>query len=226
MKKITTILVFVFAFTITSSAQQQNRGKLSVDVIMKKISSNLELTSEQQLQIKPIVEKEFKERKAMFEKRKEMRESGKRPTKAQRDKMHELRVAKEKEMDGKMNSILTEEQFTKYKQLQKEKRKKMNFTVEQRVAMAVKKMTLSLDLSESQQKKIRPLLMAQATTKKEAMEARKKAKQELKRPSSDEVYQMKMQRLDNRIAMKNSMKEILNKDQFEKFEKMPNPIFK
>lgn len=101
-----------------------------------------------------------------------------------------------------------------------QKRKKMNFTVEQRVAMAVKKMTLSLDLSEAQQKKIKPLLMAQTEARKEAMETRKKAKQEQKKPSTDEVYEMKMKRMDTMIAMKNSMKEILNKEQFEKFEKM------
>ena len=57
-------------------------------------------------------------------------------------------------------------------------------------------------------------------TKVVALEARKKAKQEQKKPTADEVYQMKMKRMDNMIAMKNSMKEILNKEQFEKFEKM------
>lgn len=124
MKKITTILVFVFAFTITTNAQQQKRGKLSVDKIMKKMTKDLELTSEQQLQIKPIVKKEFKERKAMLEKRKEMRESGERPTKAQRKEMRELRTTKEKEMDEKMKGVLNEEQFTKYKQLQKEQQEK------------------------------------------------------------------------------------------------------
>lgn len=101
MKKITTILVFVFAFAITTNAQQQKRGKLPVDNIIKKMTTDLNLTTEQQLQIKPIVEKEFKERKEMFKKRKEMRESGERPTKAQREKMQELRVAKEKEMNKK-----------------------------------------------------------------------------------------------------------------------------
>ena len=124
MKKIATILVFVFAFTITTNAQQQKRGKLSVDQIMKKMTKDLELTSEQQLQIKPIVEKEFKERKVMLEKRKEMRESGERPTKAQRQEMRELRIAKVKEMDEKMKGVLNEEQFTKYKQLQKEQQEK------------------------------------------------------------------------------------------------------
>lgn len=99
-------------------------------------------------------------------------------------------------------------------------RKKMNFSLEQRVELAVKKMTLSFDLSESQQEKIKPLLMAKAEERKKVMEARKKAKQDQKKPSSDEIFEMKMKRMDNMIAMKNSMKEILNKEQFEKFEKM------
>ena len=124
MKKITAILVFVFAFTIITNAQQQKRGKLSADNIMNKMTKDLALNLDQQSQIKPLIEKEFKERKEMSEKRKEMRESGERPSKVQREKMRELRVAKEKEMNDTMKSILTEDQFLKYQQLKKEQKEK------------------------------------------------------------------------------------------------------
>ena len=49
---------------------------------------------------------------------------------------------------------------------------------------------------------------------------RKELRTAKKRPSSDEVYTMKSKLLDNQIAFKNKMKDILNKNQFEKFEEM------
>jgi hypothetical protein len=98
--------------------------------------------------------------------------------------------------------------------------KRDNLTLEQRVTLGVKKMTLALDLSEKQQNQIKPLISAQATGKKEAMLKRKENRDAKKRPTSDEIYAMKSKQLDNQIAFKNKMKNILNKDQFEKFEKM------
>lgn len=95
-----------------------------------------------------------------------------------------------------------------------------NLTPEQHTELAVKKMTLALDLSDKQQKQIKPLLMANMADRKAAMEKRKEARKEKKRPTADEMYTMQTKRLDKQIAMKRSMKNILNKEQFEKFEKM------
>lgn len=102
---------------------------------------------------------------------------------------------------------------------QKKEHKKPKFSPEQHVNLALKKMTLSLDLSEKQQDQIKPLLIAKAASKKAAMEKRKKAKESKKRPTADEIYAIKMKRLDAMILMKSKMKNILNKEQFEKFEK-------
>ncbi|AUC20959.1 hypothetical protein BTO15_01990 [Polaribacter sejongensis] len=93
-------------------------------------------------------------------------------------------------------------------------------TAEQHATLAVKKMTLTLDLSEKQQNQIKPLLMAQMAERKTAMAERKANRADKKRPTADEMYAMKNERLDKRIAMKNRMKEILNKEQLEKFGKM------
>lgn len=95
-----------------------------------------------------------------------------------------------------------------------------NFTVEQHTDLAIKKMTLELDLSEKQQNQLKPLIAAKMTERKAFMEKRKEARKEKKRPTADEMYAMKSKQLDNEIAMKNKMKDILNKEQFEKFEKM------
>lgn len=96
-------------------------------------------------------------------------------------------------------------------------------TIEQHTTLAVKKMTLALDLSDKQQKQIKPILMAKMADRKAAMEKRKEArenKEKREKPTADEMFAMKNKQLDHQIAMKNSMKNILNKEQFEKFEKM------
>ncbi|ARV16265.1 hypothetical protein [Polaribacter sp. SA4-12] len=95
-----------------------------------------------------------------------------------------------------------------------------NLTAEQHTTLAVKKMTLALDLSAKQQREIKPLLMAKMAERKASMEKRKEARKNKERPTAGEMFAMKNKQLDTQIAMKNRMKEILNKDQFEKFEKM------
>lgn len=94
------------------------------------------------------------------------------------------------------------------------------FTVEQRAELAVKKMTLKLDLTDKQQDQIKPIISAQAAARKAAMESRKENREAGKKPTSDEIFAMKSKQLDNQIAFKNKMKNILTKEQFEKFEKM------
>ena len=95
-------------------------------------------------------------------------------------------------------------------------------TVEQNTSLAVKKMTLGLDLSEEQQSQIKPLINSQAAARKVAMESRKENRATNKKPSADEIYAMKSAQLDNQIAFKNKLRNILNKEQFEKFEQMKN----
>lgn len=106
------------------------------------------------------------------------------------------------------------------KKEQKERQVRPQFTVEQHTVLAVKKMALALDLTEKQQNQIKPLVMAQATKRKDFMEKMKIRKESNQKPTSDELFAMKNQQLDNQIAMKNNMQQILTKEQFEKFEKM------
>ena len=111
--------------------------------------------------------------------------------------------------------------FTLTAEAQKRRKdQKPKLTVEQHTDLAVKKMTLSLDLSEKQQNQIKPLISAQIASKKAEMQKRKENRVAKTRPSSDEIYAMKSKHLDKKIAFKNKMKNILNKEQFEKFEKM------
>ena len=111
--------------------------------------------------------------------------------------------------------------FTLTTEAQKKRGKhQQKLTIEQHTDLALKRMTLSLDLSEKQQNQIKPLIHKQAENKKAEMLKRKEIRTAKKRPSPDEVYTMKSKLLDNQIAFKNKMKDILNKNQFEKFEEM------
>lgn len=98
--------------------------------------------------------------------------------------------------------------------------KRARLTTEQQTELTVKKMTLALDLSRKQQNQIKPLISNQIAERKAEMEKRKKARKDKKRPTSDEVFAMQNKRLDAQIAMRNSMKDILNDEQFKKFKKM------
>lgn len=103
---------------------------------------------------------------------------------------------------------------------EKRRGQRPQLTVEQQTNLMVKKMTLSLDLSEKQQKQIMPLLKKQAEQRQAAMQKKKEMREKNIKPTADDIYTMKSNQLDHQIAFKNSMKQILDKDQFERFEKM------
>lgn len=91
---------------------------------------------------------------------------------------------------------------------------------EQIATLQTKKMTLALDLTEAQQTKLKSVFMANATERKAKMEARKAQKESGKKLTSDEKYTMHNERLDHQIAQKKKMKELLNEEQYAKWEKM------
>lgn len=99
--------------------------------------------------------------------------------------------------------------------------KMMDLSAEEIATLQTKKMTLHLDLSESQQAKIQKINLENATKRKAIMEARKAKKEsgELKKPTQEERLKMKNTKLDHQIAMKAKMKDILNDEQYAKWEK-------
>ena len=91
------------------------------------------------------------------------------------------------------------------------------FTPEQRSELHVKKLTLELDLNESQQKEMKAFI-ADKNTKMEAHRTAMKAmKEKGTKPTSDERFAMKSKMLDEQIATKKRMQKILNEKQFEKW---------
>ncbi len=97
-----------------------------------------------------------------------------------------------------------------------------NLTSEQVATLQTKRMTLSLDLTESQQSQIQALNLENAKMRKAKMEAfkAKKVGEEKQRPTSEEIYAIQNARLDHQITQRNRMKEILSNEQFAKWEKM------
>ena len=88
---------------------------------------------------------------------------------------------------------------------------------EQVATLETKKMTLALDLTEKQQQQVQEIHLEKAIDLKARKEEHKSRDS---KPDADERFQMMNDRLDKQIAMKDQMKDILDKDQFEKWEKL------
>ena len=103
----------------------------------------------------------------------------------------------------------------------REKRmQKEQMTAAQQATLAVKKMTLALELSDAQQRKVKPLVSAQIADRRAQFEKMKKLREAKKKPTSDERFKHQNERLDKEIAFQKEMNSILSKDQYEKFQKM------
>lgn len=103
--------------------------------------------------------------------------------------------------------------------LAQKRKHRPQFSVEQKTELTLKKMTLDLDLSNRQQRKIRPLLTEKYSHREAIRKQRKLEPKTQKQFTSEERYQKALARLDKRIAFKNSMKNILNETQYRRFEK-------
>lgn len=96
-------------------------------------------------------------------------------------------------------------------------------SVAQKTELAVKKMTLKLDLTASQQNQIKPLLAQQIEKRKAKHEEFKKMRESGKKReklTAEQRYKKQSERLDEMIAFKANMKSILTPEQFEKFQKI------
>ena len=90
-------------------------------------------------------------------------------------------------------------------------------TPEQEATLWTKKITLELDLNQNQQDQMYALILEK--TKKIKLRMENKSEE---RPSKEEVYNMYISRLDEAIAMKESLKKILNDYQFAQWELIKN----
>ena len=93
---------------------------------------------------------------------------------------------------------------------------------EQIATLQMKKATLALDLTDSQQKEMKAFLFENAKMRKTKIEERKALKEsgDTKERTSEEKFERANERLDHQIAQKTKLKQILSEEQFEKWQKM------
>jgi len=107
------------------------------------------------------------------------------------------------------------------KEVSKERKEKMMQLEPQEMAeLQTKKMTLHLDLTEAQQKKVMELNLEQAKQRKAAMKKRMEAREKGEKPTKEQRLLFENKKLDAQIENKKKMKNILNDEQYKKWETM------
>lgn len=86
------------------------------------------------------------------------------------------------------------------------------------VEKMLQKMTKSLNLTEAQQSKIKPLLVAQLAERKAMNEKRKALKESGQKPSKEVRQKIRSERLANETEMNTKMAAILDAEQLVKFK--------
>ena len=97
---------------------------------------------------------------------------------------------------------------------------KENQTLEQKNVLQLKKLTLVLNLSASQQKDLAPILAEQNKNRELKKLERQKSKDAKAKLTNDEKFNLKNKSLDEQIALKEKLSKILNDDQMKKWESM------
>ena len=112
------------------------------------------------------------------------------------------------------------------KQLFKNKKR---LTTEQLTKLKVKKMTLELELSEVQQKKLTPVITKLISERKIEADRMRKSINEVKNIDVSNRYEMANKFLDRKIMFQKKMRSILTEEQYKKFkslEKKRNQMIK
>lgn len=97
-----------------------------------------------------------------------------------------------------------------------------SFTPEEMAQLQAKKMVLTLDLNEKQQKEMSALLLEQAKLRQSEREAfiNSKKDTESKTLTKDDRFKMANAKLDKKIEKQKKIKRILSDEQYQKWAKM------
>lgn len=133
----------MLAIGLTSFAQEREGGPLKdkmekltpeqkTERHLKKLTSELNLNSKQQEQIKQLLAEQGAKREEFKAKREEYKNNSVKPSPEERAAFRSKVEAEKKAMDEKMKSILTPEQFEKWNANKAEKKEKMKARMEER----------------------------------------------------------------------------------------------
>lgn len=132
MKKVVAIFVLALGFVTSIQAQKGKKGNFEkmtseqrTELHLKKMTLALDLTSSQASQIKPLLLEKANKRKAMHEKRKSLKESGKKPTADERYAIKSAKLDKMIAFKADMKRILNEKQYEKFEKMVAHKAHKM-----------------------------------------------------------------------------------------------------
>lgn len=97
-------------------------------------------------------------------------------------------------------------------------KEKPNFTPEQLAELRSKELALQIDLNASQIKQVQALVLKNTRERQDFQKNQKTLKVENgERPTDDELFKMKNERLDKQLAYQGEMKKILTPEQFAKW---------
>ncbi len=104
-------------------------------------------------------------------------------------------------------------------QKQKADRNNMaDMSAEEEATLQTKKLTLLLDLNQAQQQEIKKLNKEKAEQRKAIMAAHKKMRAEDSEKFKENSFERKNARLDRELAHQERIKQILNEEQFKKWQ--------
>jgi len=101
---------------------------------------------------------------------------------------------------------------------QSHKAEMANMSAEETATLQTKKLTLLLDLDQAQQLEIKKLYQEKAEVRKTLMAERKKKGAEDTEKLKENRFERKNAHLDRELAHQEKMKQILNEEQFKKWQ--------
>jgi periplasmic protein CpxP/Spy len=134
MKKLFIIALFAIGFTSFAQEGDKQMSKDEMEKMtpeqrtekqLKKLTSDLNLDTKQQEQIRQVLLEQEAKRESFKTKRAERKATDQKPTSEEREAFKKEMMDNKANMDAKMKSILTPEQFEKWKSNNEKKREKL-----------------------------------------------------------------------------------------------------
>lgn len=136
MKTIIVTVALVFTSLTFAQKGEMKREKMKpeekIEKQLEKMTSELNLTDEQQQKIKPLLEAQAKNREAKKEEMKDLKANGEKLSPENRLKMREEMKENQSEMKNNLAKILSAEQMEKWENHQNERKEKMKERLKER----------------------------------------------------------------------------------------------
>ena len=133
MARIVSLLALFICFSLTINAQKKqffkNKKRLTTEQLttlkVKKMTLELELSEIQQNKLTPVIKELISERSAQLDKKRELKNDVKKINPNERYQMANKILDRKIMFQKEMRTILNEEQFKKFKRLEKKRNQKM-----------------------------------------------------------------------------------------------------